>query len=460
MLAHSRHARPIRRLALVPFVIAFIGLLAFSSACDKVPLTAPGGTVITLFATANSVPLNGEMEIIATAIENGTTQSSPTTPTTPTNPSTPTTPTTPTSTSSTGAGTPVQNGTLITFTTTLGRIEPADARTTNGQVRVRFITGAQSGTATITAFSGGASGKLENLKVGTAAVERVTVTANPGTLGAQGGSTELSARVEDVSGAPVVGVSVTFTTTQGNFSVNPATTDASGLAKTTLTTTREANVNATVGGKSMATALTISLSPRTGITISPPTSTTGSTTLAAGAPVTFTVGVATGTAGSVIRDVTVDFGDGDRRSLGALNTSSVPVQHTYLTEGTYRATATATDASGFTESVSTIVTILPAQPPSVVVNPSNSRPAINETVILTASVSGATSSILRYDWNFGADATSPPISTTGNQAPTAWTRSGSKVITVTVIQSTGPSGNGFGTVVVQTGTTVSSTAKH
>ena len=92
-------------------------------------------------------------------------------------PGTPATPTTPTSTTSAGAGTPVQNGTLVSFTTTIGRIEPSEARTNNGQVRVRFISSGQSGTATITAFSGGASGKLENLKVGSAAAERVIISA-------------------------------------------------------------------------------------------------------------------------------------------------------------------------------------------------------------------------------------------------------------------------------------------
>jgi len=62
-----------------------------------------------------------------------------------------------TTTSRTGAGTPVQNGTLITFTTTIGRIEPSDARTHNGQVTVKLITSGTSGLATITAYSGGAS---------------------------------------------------------------------------------------------------------------------------------------------------------------------------------------------------------------------------------------------------------------------------------------------------------------
>ena len=42
------------------------------------PLLAPGGTVITMFPAASTVPLNGEVEIVATAIENGTSTTPPT----------------------------------------------------------------------------------------------------------------------------------------------------------------------------------------------------------------------------------------------------------------------------------------------------------------------------------------------------------------------------------------------
>ena len=48
--------------------------MIFFSACDKMPLLAPGGSVITIFPAATTVPLNGQVEIIATVIENGTTQ--------------------------------------------------------------------------------------------------------------------------------------------------------------------------------------------------------------------------------------------------------------------------------------------------------------------------------------------------------------------------------------------------
>src|SRR6185436_4206286 len=116
-------------------IVGLIGILSSVVGCDKVPLLAPTGTVITLFASTTNVPLNGSVEIVASVIENGTT-------------STPGTGTGGTgSTSTSGAGTPVQNGTLVSFTTTIGRIEPSEARTKNGEVRVRLLTTGTSGAA-------------------------------------------------------------------------------------------------------------------------------------------------------------------------------------------------------------------------------------------------------------------------------------------------------------------------
>ena len=71
------------RLSTAAAVLGAISILSFAAACDKVPLLAPTGTVITLFPTAPSVPLNGQIEIVATVIENGVTASAPTTPGTP-----------------------------------------------------------------------------------------------------------------------------------------------------------------------------------------------------------------------------------------------------------------------------------------------------------------------------------------------------------------------------------------
>jgi adhesin/invasin len=420
-------------LASLAAALGAISILSFALACDKVPLLAPTGSVISLFATANTVPLNSEIEIVANVIENGVTSTGGGTTGTPATPGTSTT-----STTTAGAGTPVQNGTLVSFTTTIGRIEPSEARTSNGQVRVRFISGAQSGVATITAFSGGASGRLENLKVGSAGVERVLISASPQTLGPSGGTSIITARVEDASGTGLAGIPVTFTTDAGSLSPSSSTTDTTGNATTTLTTSRAAKVTANVAGKTAD--VSIGLNPRTGITLAGP-----ATPVSAGVPVTFTVGV--GSTANV-RDVTIDFGDGDRRSLGAIS-GSTTIQHTYIEAGTFSVSATAIEASGFTETVSTAVTILPGQPPAVIITASNNNPSVGETVIFTATVSGATSTVLRYEWNFGNGAVPATAETTGNRATASYLNTGTKIITVRVVQATGPSGDGQTAIVVK-----------
>ncbi len=158
--------------------------------------------------------------------------------------------------------------------------------------------------------------------------------------------------------------------------------------------------------------------------------------------------VASGTGAANIRDVRVEFGDGESVSLGAIS-GQTTVSHVYDDAGTYVVSATATDVSGFSERVSTSVTVLPTQPPAVTITASNSNPSVGETVILTATVSGATSTIIRYEWNFGTDAVPASAQTTGNRATASWTTTGTKVITVRVIQATGPAGEGTTTVVVR-----------
>ena len=415
----------IRRLASIPALLTALASLSLAAACDKVPLLAPSGSVITIFPTAPSVGLNGTVEIVATVIEQGVTSTPPANGTATATPST----------GQAGSGTPVQNGTLVSFTSTIGRIEPSEARTQNGQVRVKFIASGQSGTATITAFSGGASAKIENFFVGAAAAERITLSASPQNLGPSGGQSQISARVEDTAGAGLIGVPVSFSASTGQLSASSAVTDETGTARTTLTTSREATVTANVAGKTAE--LTIGLNPRTGVTLSGPAQ-----PVSAGLPATFTVGV--GSTANV-RDVTVDFGNGRRQSLGAIS-GSTTVQNTYAVAGTYSVSATATEASGFTEQVATSVTILPAQPPGVIVTPSTTTPTRNQVFTVTANVSGATSTIQEYVWDFGDGRTR---TTTGPQTTISYPDVGTKTIQVTVVQATGPSGQGAATVDVR-----------
>jgi PKD repeat protein len=188
--------------------------------------------------------------------------------------------------------------------------------------------------------------------------------------------------------------------------------------------------------------VTVGLNPRTGISITAPTA-----QVAAGFPATFTVNVGT-TAN--ITNVTVDFGDGSQQSLGAIS-GSTTIQHVYNESGTFTVRATATDASGFSEQVSTSVTILPAQPPAVTITGPQSATR-GETVLFTANVTGATSTILRYEWDFGEGANPRTVVTTGNRATTTYLTTGSKVVNVHVVQAIGPAGDG--TTVINVTTTL------
>lgn len=315
--------------------VLLFGLIALPFAivygCDKVPLLAPSGAAISLIPQASSVSLNSEITIIATVIENGQAIGGSGSGA---------------AIGSIGAGTPVQNGTVVTFTTSLGRIEPSDARTHNGQASVRLITGNTSGSAVITAFSGGASRSI-TLKVGTAAAGRVTVTTTPQALGANGGSVTVQAIVTDDGGGGVGGVPVTFATDKGSISPSTAATDGSGVATATLTTTATAKITATAGAQSGTATVTVNARGLASFGAAPSSST-------AGTPIVFTV---TPTAGANIANVRVNFGDGEVRDLGAV-TAAVTFPKVYTSSGVFTATATATDASGAGESpLSTTVII-------------------------------------------------------------------------------------------------------
>ena len=93
-------------------------------------------------------------------------------------------------------GTPVQNGTTVTFSTNLGVLAPFEARTFNGVATVQFLGNGQSGKATIKAISGGAASEALELSVGAGATGRVNLTANPTSVPSTGGTTTITALVD------------------------------------------------------------------------------------------------------------------------------------------------------------------------------------------------------------------------------------------------------------------------
>jgi adhesin/invasin len=331
------------RRAIVPAVIvSSLGI----GGCEKVPLLAPSGSTLTLTASATALPLNGATQLIAQVIE--------------------------------PAGTPPHSGTAITFTTTLGSIEPADATTDSaGRAVVTFKAGTSNGTASISAISGGVSASGNNaikIAIGTAAVGRVIVGASPTLVPSTGGSSTITATVLDINGNALSSAPVTFSTTAGSLSQLVVTSDANGSASTTLQTSTQAVVTASVGAQGTTTTPTTGTTGTTGTTagqasgtvtvavaaaptllITPPT-----TLPTVNLPATFTFVVTVpATNGSAVKSVSVNWGDSSTQELGAVTGTNL-ISHVYHTVNVFTIMATVTDGSGNVVTVQSSVTVIPA----------------------------------------------------------------------------------------------------
>ena len=91
------------------FMLATVaGAACAAAGCDKAQLLAPTQSTINVTAATKLLSSSGETEISAVVVEQ--------------------------------AGTPVQNGTTVRFTTNLGRIDPVETQTRNGLATTVIIT--------------------------------------------------------------------------------------------------------------------------------------------------------------------------------------------------------------------------------------------------------------------------------------------------------------------------------
>ena len=384
-------------------VWALVTSTLITVACDKLPLLAPQSSTIKLSSASTNVQANGTTEIRATVLE--------------------------------PSGTPVQNGTTVTFTTNLGTVSPVDARTLNGVATVQFLGNGQSGKASVRAISGGAASDPLELSVGASAAGRVSVTATPTAVPSTGGSTTITAVVVDASGNPIGGVPVSFSTTAGSFSASVANTDTAGVARTTLTTNQAASVTATAGGTT-STATSITLASR------PTVSITASGTPFEGGVTTLSVVVTPATSGgSPIDNVSVNYGDGTSDNLGSVS-GTISVQHVYQDEGSYTPTVTATDSTGSIVTASTVIFVQP-----LLVSVSAQQNGTNpKSFTLTANVNPTGASIASYTWSFGDGTT---VTESDPTTTHTYTTTGNKSVRATVRTSTGSTSSGTTTVTPQ-----------
>jgi PKD repeat protein len=227
----------------------------------------------------------------------------------------------------------------------------------------------------------------------------------------------------------------------------------------------------TTSGTYVATATATSLSGAQGRasativvsgTLRSPTPSVGLTTTAAnpvpaGTAVQFSVtaSIPGGTAGITIRNIHLDFGDGQSADLGAA--PSGPVSHNYARGGTYTATATAIDTSGNqgSASITVVVSGVAATPtPSVGLTSNAGNPVpvgtaiqFNVTVSLPGAAGGVAIRQVRLEFGDGQSADlgaapTQPVSHT-------YAQPGTYSATATAIDTNGNLGSASLTVVVR-----------
>ena len=420
-MSNSRSAIAARTAARFAVAVAIAG-----AGCDKVQLLAPTKSTITLSAPTKFLPAGGSAEITAFVVEQ--------------------------------AGTPVQNGTTIRFSATLGRVDPIEVQTRNGFAATTFVAANSAGVARISAASGAATGgdgttatNVVEITVGAAAVNTVTVRANPGSIGPGGGTVTLIATVVGENGQALEGIGVSFSADQGTLGASLVATDAGGEARTTLTTTQQSVVSATAGTK---TSSNVTISVRSGpiVTIAcAPASGTGNCAAVQAAATTntatvlFTVTRPTGS--STLRTATLDFGDSTSQSLGNLAGGTATFSHTYegpsgSTARPYTATVQATDINGESVAASSGVqiTAAPVQPAlgvTLAASLGTVVALVGQPVTFTATVTPATGGadvVRKFEWSFGDDTS---IDTNGNIVTHVYTKDGRKVATVKVTTTDG-----------------------
>jgi adhesin/invasin len=381
-------------------------LCALLIACDNLPLLAPTGSTITLSSTHLVLPSDGAAEITATVIE--------------------------------GSATPVHNGTLVVFNTTVGQLDLREARTHNGSATVRLRATGASGTARVTATSGGATAEAIEILIGTAAADTVSLSASPATVSASGGTVTLIATVRDAGGRGLPAVPVSFAASAGDLSAATAITDANGEARVSLTLTQEATVTARAGSKE-SSAVTVRVRTAVGVTVSvTPASPTED--------VPATISLTPSPAGTVLRSVRVDFGDGSAVDLGTV-TAATNVQHVYTSDGMYVLRVTATDPAGESVSSSTTIVVQPPAPIDVSIEaPSPDPPVAGVVTTFTATVSPSTLSGLTFRWDFGDGGRT---TVTSKSTTHTYKVSGPQRVLVTVTSQAGGRGNARRDIVVQ-----------
>ena len=135
-----------------------------------------------------------------------------------------------------------------------------------------------------------------------------------------------------------------------------------------------------------------------------------------------------------------DFGDGTR-----ITATGNVVNHVYRTAGTREAQVQVVDRDGQTGVGRTTIEVTPRALLNVNLTADPPRPTAGDIVVFSATVTGSTVPIARYEWDFGDGAS---VTTTGNVVDHVYTTTGARTARVTVFSIENDRGTSQTTLIV------------
>lgn len=206
-------------------------------------LVLPGApAALTVTASPQSIPLNGVSELEALVLD--------------------------------AYGNAAADGTVVSFSTTMGAVDPPSSGTTGGVATSTLHAPGEPGVAIVTAQAGPASGSVQ-VTIGEGTPMEMVLTADPEQIVADGASTStITALVLDAFGEPITGtLPIAFATTLGQVDP-PQTWLVDGQAVTYLSGTQSglAAVTAQAAGVSGVVTVQMVAGPPGSVTLSSPAS--------------------------------------------------------------------------------------------------------------------------------------------------------------------------------------------
>jgi len=274
-------------------------------ACDEGTPTAPSGAVLRISANPTRIAATGTSTVTLQALRSN--------------------------------GNPVNEGTEIRLSSTIGVIDEVVHTDRNGVAKATLTGDGRVGTATISAHSGALEPVTTEVGVGSPA-SSIRLQVSPTSVPEAGGTVDLLALVRDDQGQPLADASVNFTTDAGTLASGGSflLSDARGETRDTLTVTAEQilaigadsfEVAAEVGGAggvvADAFAVAIQRAPRASFSFQRVDNQVAFTDTSTGGPTSWQW----------------DFGDGNS------STQQNPV-HTYAAAGSYIVVLTVSNAVG------------------------------------------------------------------------------------------------------------------